>query len=51
MISLDLTRVPFSRFGSYMAFSMVKGKQARPEEPKLPAGLYFRTIRGNAPQR
>lgn len=51
MKPLDLRRVPFSRFGSYMAFSMFDGKGGRAEIPAIPAGLYFRTIRGNAAQR
>jgi hypothetical protein len=51
MQPLDLHRVPFSRFGSYMAFSMFDGKGGRTEIPVIPAGLYFRTIRGNAAQR
>jgi len=51
MISLNLHQVPFSRFGSYMAFSMFEGKGGRAEIPAIPAGLYFRTIRGNAAQR
>jgi len=51
MASLNLQQVPFSRFGSYMAFSMFDGRGGRAEIPSIPAGLYFRTIRGNAAQR
>lgn len=41
-MNLDLTRIPFSRFGSYMAFSILT------EAPEQPAGLYLRSVRGPA---
>ncbi|MFW6061731.1 MAG: amylo-alpha-1,6-glucosidase [Planctomycetota bacterium] len=41
-MNIDLTCVPFSRFGSYLAISMV------PEGPGRPAGLYLRSIHGGA---
>lgn len=41
-ISYDIERVPFSRFGSYMAFSYFPADRA----PHSQAGLYLRTMRG-----
>lgn len=41
-MQLDLERVPFSRFGSYMAFSLL------PAEGLRPAGLYLRSVHGPA---
>ncbi len=39
---LDLARTPFSRFGSYLAFSHL------PADDTRPAGLYLRSLRGPA---
>ena len=41
-MQIDLNTVPFSRFGSYLAFSML------PETAAHPAGLYLRTLHGEA---
>jgi len=41
-MNLDLTQIPFSRFGSYIAFSQL------PAEGSRTAGLYLRSIHGPA---
>lgn len=41
-MQIDLSRVPFSRYGSYLAFSHL------PAEPEQIAGLYLRSVRGPA---
>ncbi len=37
-VQFDLSKIPFSRYGSYIAFSHVKGT------PRLPEGLYLRDL-------
>ena len=44
-MDFDLTRVPFSRYGSYLAFSVL------PALPTRPQGLYLRTVHGGAAVR
>jgi hypothetical protein len=41
-MNFDLRHVPFSRYGSYLAFSYLEEPRARP------AGLYMRTLHGDA---
>ncbi len=41
-MELDLSSIPFSRFGSYLAFSLLA------EDDSHPAGLYLRSVRGPA---
>jgi len=41
-MNFDLRHTPFSRYGSYIAFSHLPKSEARPE------GLYMRTVHGNA---
>ena len=44
---LDLTQVPFSRAGSYLAFSLRDLDDARPWEQRPGDALYLRTVRGD----
>lgn len=44
-MSFDLRRVPFSRYGSYMAFSHLAA------EPGVEEGLYLRTVHGGVAHR
>jgi hypothetical protein len=44
-MQLNLQQVPFSRFGSFIAFSEYAAKGTRP------AGLYLRSVHGNAGRR
>jgi glycogen debranching enzyme len=44
-MQIDLNTVPFSRYGSYLAFSML------PETESRPAGLYLRSLHGEAQVR
>jgi len=44
-IHFDISKVPFSRFGSYIAFSHLAGSKT------LPEGLYLRTIHGSVARR
>lgn len=44
-MSFDLRRVPFSRFGSFMAFSHLAA------EPSVDEGLYLRTVHGGVAHR
>lgn len=44
-MDFDLNRVPFSRYGSYLAFSVLPGLPIRPQ------GLYLRTVHGGAAVR
>ncbi|HSB95076.1 MAG TPA: hypothetical protein VLC91_01420, partial [Spongiibacteraceae bacterium] len=41
----DIAAVPFSRYGSYLAFAHL------PAQANRPAGIYLRTLHGAAPQR
>ncbi|MCE7918612.1 MAG: hypothetical protein DYG85_03730 [Chloroflexi bacterium CFX1] len=41
-MNFDLTKIPFSCYGSYLAFSIL------PETPERKAGLYLRSVRGPA---
>lgn len=45
-LDLDIAAVPFSRFGSYMAFSRLEGE--RHERTALPNGLWLRCVHGDA---
>ena len=50
-MNLDLTQTPFSRYGSYLAFSYLRKPQALPflgQAQALPEGVYLRTVRGDA---
>jgi hypothetical protein len=44
-MNLDLTAMPFSRCGSYIAFSRLRASPQRPER------LFLRTVHGGAPLR
>ncbi len=44
-MNFDLRQVPFSRFGSYFAFSIMEGRGADGK------GLYLRTVRGDAREK
>jgi len=45
MINFDIAAVPFSRYGSYLAISQLPQRDARV------AGIYLRTMHGDAPNR
>jgi glycogen debranching enzyme len=49
-MNLDLATVPFSRYGSYLAFSFLRQPHAVPllgPSQALPEGVYLRTVRGD----
>src|SRR5690606_16151262 len=45
MMGFDLRRIPFSRYGSYLAFSHLAA------DADLEAGLYLRTVHGGVAHR
>jgi putative isomerase len=44
--AVDLQTTPFSRFGSYLAFSNVTAASAALAGSEMPVGLYLRSLRG-----
>lgn len=47
LLSLDLTQVPFSRAGSYLALSLRDPDESRPWEQRPGDALFLRTVRGD----